>query len=134
MLGKVPEPDNFVLGAGGSTSLMIRSIWVNAAACSSLRENGTLPVSNSYSTAPSAYTSLRVSTSRLFSSACSGAMYSSVPTIVPTSVKSVRSVKGWPVALATPKSMTLGTGLPSYRATRTLVGLRSRWMMPFWCA
>ena len=30
-----------------------------------------------------------------------------------TPVNSVRSVSFWPVALATPKSMTLGTGLPS---------------------
>ena len=30
--------------------------------------------------------------------------------------------------------MTFGTGLPSYRATRTLEGLRSRWMIPFWWA
>src|SRR2546425_353622 len=48
--------------------------------------------------------------SRLFSSACSGAMYSSVPTMVPTSVNRVRSVSCCWVALARPKSMTLGTG------------------------
>ena len=36
------------------------------------------------------------------------------------------------MALATPKSMTLGTGLPSYIVTRTLDGLMSRWMIPFW--
>jgi hypothetical protein len=33
-----------------------------------------------------------------------------------------------------PKSITLGTGLPSNSVTRMLVGLRSRWMIPFWCA
>src|SRR5262245_4037252 len=27
-----------------------------------------------------------------------------------------------------------GTGLPSYTATSTFDGLRSRWMIPFWCA
>ena len=43
-----------------------------------------------------------------FSSACSGDMYSSVPMIAPNSVKSVRSVSRWPVALATPKSITFG--------------------------
>ena len=30
-----------------------------------------------------------------------------------TAVNSVRSVSRWPIALATPKSITLGTGLPS---------------------
>src|SRR5262245_5585735 len=38
------------------------------------------------------------------------------------------------MALATPKSMTLGTGLSSYMVTRTLDGLMSRWTMPFWWA
>ena len=38
------------------------------------------------------------------------------------------------VALARPKSITLGTGLPSWLSTRMFVGLRSRWMIPFWCA
>ena len=41
-------------------------------------------------------------------------MYSSVPTTGPKPVYSVCSVSCWPVALATPKSITLGTGLPSY--------------------
>ena len=36
--------------------------------------------------------SLRVSTSIWFSSACSGLMYSNVPTMAPSSVNSVRSV------------------------------------------
>ena len=39
-----------------------------------------------------------------------------------------------PSALATPKSITRGTGLPSTVATRTLDGLRSRWTIPFWWA
>src|SRR5438132_376878 len=30
--------------------------------------------------------------------------------------------------------MTFGTGRSSYRAIRTLDGLTSRWMIPFWCA
>ena len=54
-----------------------------------------------------------------------------MPTTAPKSVNSVLSVSFWPVALATPKSITLGTGLPSYSAISTLDGLRSRWMMPF---
>src|ERR1043166_6362687 len=50
-------------------------------------------------------------------------------------VKIVLSVSGWSVvALAMPKSMTLGTGTPSWSVTRTLHGLMSRCMMPFWCA
>ena len=49
-------------------------------------------------------------------------------------VKRVLSVRRWPMALATPKSMTLGTGLSSWRVTRMLEGFRSRWMMPFWWA
>ncbi len=57
--------------------------------------------------------SLRVSTSGAPGSACSGLMYSSVPTIAPNRVNSVRSVSGWSIALATPKSITLGTGRPS---------------------
>ena len=77
--------------------------------------------------------SLRVSMSSWFSSACSGDMYSSVPITSPKPVNIVRSVSDCPVALATPKSITFGTGLPSYCATSTFVGLRSRWMMPFWC-
>ena len=46
-------------------------------------------------------------------SACSGLMYSGVPTRTPISVKSVRSVSGCVVALAIPKSMIFGTGLSS---------------------
>ena len=47
LLGSVPEPDSFVLGLGGSTSRIMRSISANAAAWNSCRENGTPPVSNS---------------------------------------------------------------------------------------
>ncbi len=68
------------------------------------------------------------------SSACSGLMYSGVPTRTPSSVTIVRSVNFFPVALAMPKSMTLGTALPSTFATSTLEGFRSRWMIAFWCA
>ena len=74
--------------------------------------------------------SLRVSMSSWLNSACSGDMYSNVPTMAPKPVTRVLSVKGCPAALATPKSITFGTGLPSYRATRTLDGLMSRWMTP----
>ncbi len=75
--------------------------------------------------------SLRVSTSSPLISACSGLMYSGVPIIWAKPVNSVRSVSCWPIALATPKSMTLTTGTPSCSVTSTLDGLRSRWMIPF---
>src|SRR5215471_16776664 len=78
--------------------------------------------------------SLRVSMSSWLTSACSGDMYSRVPTIAPKPVTRVLSVSGWPAALATPKSITFGTGRPSYGATNTFDGFRSRWITPFWCA
>ena len=59
-------------------------------------------------------------------SACSGLMYCGVPIIWRNSVKSVFSVSRWSVALAMPKSITLGTGLPSAIVTSTFEGLRSR--------
>ncbi len=61
-------------------------------------------------------------------------MYSGVPISCPYPVNTVRSVRRWAVALATPKSMILGTGSPSWTVTSTFEGLRSRWMIPFWCA
>ena len=58
-------------------------------------------------------------------------MYSSVPTTAPNWVDSDSSVSLPAVALATPKSITFGTGLPSMIVTRMLAGFRSRWTMPF---
>ena len=58
-------------------------------------------------------------------------MYSGVPSNWPTSVCGPRSVNERVVALATPKSMIFGTGLPSRMATRTFEGLMSRWITPF---
>ncbi len=55
--------------------------------------------------------SLRVSTPKAFISACSGLMYSKVPTKAPNCVNIVFSVSRCSTALATPKSITLGTGL-----------------------
>jgi hypothetical protein len=49
-------------------------------------------------------------------------------------VKSVFSVSRRSVAFAIPKSITFGTGLPSWSVTRTFDGFRSRWMMPLRCA
>ena len=60
-------------------------------------------------------------------------MYAGVPTIAPVSAR-LRSVSFCSVALATPKSITLGVGRPSTSVTSTLPGLRSRWMIPFWWA
>ena len=61
-------------------------------------------------------------------------MYSSVPTTAPNCVDSDSSVSRPEIALATPKSMTLGTPRPSMTVTRMLAGLRSRWTTPFWWA
>ncbi len=57
--------------------------------------------------------SLRVSISSVPISACSGLMYSSVPMIAPNCVNMVFSVNFCSIALATPKSITFGTALPS---------------------
>src|SRR5215813_13576412 len=58
--------------------------------------------------------SLRVSTSRSLMPACSGDMYSGVPTIWARPVNSVLSVNSCPSALAIPKSITLKTGVVSW--------------------
>ena len=76
--------------------------------------------------------SLRVSMSTPESSACSGLMYSGVPMSWAKPVNMVFSVSCWPMALATPKSMILGTAAPSISVTKMLDGLISRWMIPFW--
>src|SRR5262249_37875469 len=73
----------------------------------------------------------RVSTSSAPISACSGLMYSNVPTIMPNWVNIVFSVRRRSIALATPKSITLGTGVPSESVTRMLEGLTSRLDDPF---
>src|SRR5262249_16423254 len=78
--------------------------------------------------------SARVSMSLPEWPACSGAMYSSVPTTAPNCVDGDSSRSLPPTALATPKSITLGTGRPSTSVTRMLEGLRSLWMTPFWWA
>ena len=57
--------------------------------------------------------SLRVSTSRPLSAACSGLMYNGVPIATPCAVNSVFSVSRCSVAYAIPKSMIFGTGVPS---------------------
>ena len=57
--------------------------------------------------------------------------YSGVPMTMPCCVYIVRSVSFWPVALATPKSITFTRGTSSSKATKTFEGLMSRWMIPF---
>ena len=78
--------------------------------------------------------SLRVSMSSPDISTCSGDMYAGVPIICRCSVKSVFWVSSVLVAFATPKSITFGTGTLSCSVTMTLLGLMSRWMIPFWWA
>jgi hypothetical protein len=62
-----------------------------------------------------------------------------VPSVIPdemlsgvrnssNAVKRVFSVRRPSVALAMPKSITLGTGTPSWSVTRMLEGLMSRWI------
>ncbi len=50
-------------------------------------------------------------------------MYSGVPTTAPKPVMSVCSVSCGPVALATPKSMTLGTGMVVVEGDQDVTGL-----------
>jgi hypothetical protein len=68
----------------------------------------------------------RVSMSSPEKPACSGDMYSRVPTTTPNCVDSESSVSRPDIALATPKSITLGIGRLSMIVTRMLDGLRSR--------
>ena len=74
---------------------------------------------------------MRVSISSPDELACSGLMYSGVPTSAPTRVNMVSAVSFWVSALATPKSMIFGAARPSTSVTRMLEGFRSRWMMAF---
>ncbi len=131
--GGRPIPIQRVEGFGGSSS-WIRRRSRHAMPHAAARSSGVVPVSSSYKSTPSEYTSLLVSISSAESPACSGLMYSGVPTTAPIWVKIVCSVRRWSIALATPKSITLGTGRPSTSVTRTFDGLMSRWMIPFWCA
>ena len=93
-------------------------------------------VSISYTIAPNAKMSLRTSTS--WPSTCSGAMYCSVPAIVPSSVSGCRvsvSVNAASTAaigrsFARPKSRSLAPDL----VRMTLPGFRSRWTTPAACA
>ena len=57
-----------------------------------------------------------------------------MPTNWPNWVNIVCSTARWSVALAMPKSITFGTGVPSTSVTITFDGLMSRWRMPSECA
>jgi len=75
--------------------------------------------------------SARVSMSSPEKPACSGLMYSKRADHG-AELRAERFVGEPPeVALATPKSMTFGMGLPSMIVTSRFDGLRSRWMSPF---
>jgi hypothetical protein len=63
-----------VLGRGGSSSRMIRWISASPAPRSRAGSNGGVPLTSSYSSTPSEYTSVRVSTSRPLIAARSGLM------------------------------------------------------------
>ena len=68
-------------------------------------------------------------------SACSGAMYSGVPSSSPRTVRpSPPSANDASASFATPKSITRGRARPDDSSTSTFAGLRSRWMMPRRCA
>ena len=58
--------------------------------------------------------------------ACSGLMYSGVPTSMPCSVTVVWVAGDVWIALAIPKSMIFGVPRPSSSETRTFEGLMSR--------
>ena len=100
--------------------------------------NGRCPATISYRTAPSAQMSLRASASR--PSTCSGAMYCTVPRIVPCAVSGAAVASrvipdieigaAAPRSFATPKSSSFAPDLISM----ILAGLRSRWTMPALCA
>ena len=76
--------------------------------------------------------SARVSMSSPVNDACSGDIYSSVPSTAPNCVDIDSSVNLPEVAFATPKSMTFGAGLASIIVIRMFAGFRSRWTIPFW--
>src|SRR5438105_1660290 len=90
-------------------------------------ENGGRPASDSNSTMPSEYRSVRPSTSGL-PAACSGLMYSSVPTTKPLRV--TRSSPEVAMARAMPRS----TSTAPVGDSTMLSGLMSRCAMPCWCA
>ena len=116
---------------GGSRSRIeaIRLAWV-------LPSNALRPLAISYSKAPKAKMSVRVSAST--PSSCSGAMYWNVPTIDPSVVSGLVAVGGavrsegvaGAIDLARPKSSSLAP----IGVSMMLPGLRSRWIRFCRCA
>ncbi len=107
------------MGRGGSPSTRATT------ACALGPVNGGSPASISYSTAASAYTSLRAST-RAVPLACSGLMYSAVPTAIPPPVSEARSEARSSISFAIPKSVTIACP----RVSRMFAGFTSRWITP----
>ena len=89
--------------------------------------NGGCPTSISYSTAASAYWSLRPS-SAFSAPACSGLMYAGVPSESPVCV--IR----WPPACCTASAMPKSATSACPSCSRMFSGLMSRWTTPWRCA
>ena len=115
-------------GSGAGSSFRIDPMTL---ACPS-PSKGRVPVSISYSVAPKAKTSERASTG--FPSSCSGDMYCSVPSRLPSAVSAARvgapegssSAAPGSRSRASPKSSSFTPADESI----TLPGFRSRWTMP----
>ena len=94
------------------------------------RPVGWASVSSSYSSTPSAYTSVDVVSSACWN--CSGAAYRGVSASALSPVSAVCAISAWPgSSLAMPKSSSLTLPSPS---TRMFDGFRSRWMTSWPCA
>ena len=98
-------------------------------------ENARRPTNVSYSTAPNAQMSVRLST--LFPLACSGLMYATEPRMMPPCVSDSVAVgasegsfaaDAASTSFAKPKSSTLTSPAG---VTIILAGFKSRWMIPF---
>ena len=93
---------------------MIRRISSYPAVCSRSLSNGVVPVSSSYSSTPEG---VHVGSGVHVQPAQLGLLRAHVQRradhLRRSRVYTVLSVSCWPIALATPKSITLGTGLPS---------------------
>jgi hypothetical protein len=104
----------------GSFGRSVRCLSIVAVGCPP--SNGTRPVNISHIMQPKAYWSSRWSTGSPW--ACSGAMYSAVPSTMPGAV---RRALPWlpPVCVAMPKSTTLTTSVPDCLITKMFAGFKS---------
>ena len=119
MVCKSPRSDGSTAARSGRPASRIR--WIARAAGNVDTSIGGRPANSSNNITPSAYTSLRVSTTSPSRSSCSGLMYGSVPITCPDTVSRVAASGS--MSDARPKSTTLGT---SSSPTSTFPGLRSR--------